>query len=83
MIISFHASAPAVSQVAEPFQSSSALLDLGYVYEPDSSSVLGNPIPGATLPSWNFNSTPPVSVPQVTKGIVCPTASLPTLFFPY
>ncbi|KAI9180435.1 hypothetical protein LWI28_004790 [Acer negundo] len=62
--------APAVSQVAEPFQSSSALLDQGYVYEPDSSSVLGNPIPGATLPSWNYNSMPPVSVPQVTKGDV-------------
>ncbi|KAL5792336.1 hypothetical protein ACOSP7_000930 [Xanthoceras sorbifolium] len=62
--------APAVSQVAGPFQSSSALLEPGYVYGPDSSSVLGNPIPAASLSSWSYNSMPPVSVPQVTKGDV-------------
>lgn len=81
--MSLNEAAPVVSQVAGPFQSSSALLEPGYVYGTDSSSLAGNPIPGATLSSWSYNSMPPVSVPQVTKGIICPITSLLTLFFPF
>ncbi|KAK8478993.1 hypothetical protein V6N13_020854 [Hibiscus sabdariffa] len=51
-----------VPQVAGPFQSSSALLESGYSYRPDSSSVLGNPIAKPTWSSWSYDS-----VPQVTK----------------
>lgn len=63
--------APGVSQIGGPFQSSAALLEPGYIYRPDSSSVPGNPIPDAALSSWSYNSVPPVSVSQVTKGIIC------------
>ncbi|XP_022770496.1 protein REVEILLE 5-like isoform X2 [Durio zibethinus] len=59
--------ASVVPQVAGPFQSSSALLESGYTYGIDSSSMLGNPVPTAALSSWGYNSAPPVSVPQVTK----------------
>ncbi|XWS76970.1 hypothetical protein CRYUN_Cryun01aG0224000 [Craigia yunnanensis] len=59
--------ASVVPQVAGPFQSSSALLESGYTYRPDSSSMLGNPIATAPLPSWSYNSVPPVTVSQVTK----------------
>ena len=59
---------PVVSQATGPYQSSSAMLEPGsYVYRPDSSSVLGNPITGPTLSSWSFNSVPPVTVSQA-KG---------------
>ncbi|XP_043812947.1 protein REVEILLE 6 isoform X4 [Manihot esculenta] len=57
----------AVSQVAGPFQSSSASLEPGYVHRQDSSSVLGNPMTGGTLTTWNFNPVAPVNVSQVTK----------------
>lgn len=60
-------SASVVPQVSRPFQSSSALLESGYTYRPGSSSMLGNPIPTATLSSWSFNSVPPVTASQVTK----------------
>ncbi|XP_039005491.1 protein REVEILLE 6-like isoform X2 [Hibiscus syriacus] len=56
-----------VPQFAGPFQSSSALLESGYTYKPDSSSVLGNPIPKQAWPSWSYDSVPPVTVSQVTK----------------
>ncbi|KAG8653524.1 hypothetical protein MANES_05G030200v8 [Manihot esculenta] len=60
----------AVSQVAGPFQSSSASLEPGYVHRQDSSSVLGNPMTGGTLTTWNFNPVAPVNVSQVTKDDV-------------
>ncbi|XP_068316660.1 protein REVEILLE 3-like isoform X3 [Pyrus communis] len=56
-----------VSQVAGPFQSSSHLLEHGYVYQPDSSFVLGTPVDAATLSSWSYNSVPPVNVSQTIK----------------
>ncbi|GKU96795.1 hypothetical protein SLEP1_g9988 [Rubroshorea leprosula] len=58
---------PNVSQVAGPFQSSSALHEPNYAYRTDSSTVLGNPITNAT--SWSFNTVPvpPVGISQVTK----------------
>ncbi|XP_044502272.1 protein REVEILLE 3-like isoform X2 [Mangifera indica] len=62
--------APVASQVAGPYQSSTALLETGYVYGPESSSVLANPYPGAALSSRSFNSTPPVNVSQVAKDDV-------------
>lgn len=60
-----------VSQFGGQVQSSAALLEPGYIYRPDSSSVLGNPVPVAALSSWSYDSVPPVNVSQVTKGIVC------------
>jgi hypothetical protein len=60
--------APVVSQATGPYQSSSAMLEPAYIYQPDSSSVPGNPVTSSTLSSWNFNSTPPVAASQVTKG---------------
>ncbi|KAB2597761.1 protein REVEILLE 3 [Pyrus ussuriensis x Pyrus communis] len=60
-------SAAVVSQVAGPFQSSSHLLEHGYVYQPDSSFVLGTPVHAATLSSWSYNSVPPVNVSQTIK----------------
>ncbi|GMY23744.1 protein REVEILLE 5 [Fagus crenata] len=65
-----------VSQATGPHQSSSAMLEPGsYVYRPDSSSVLGNPITSPTLSSWSFNSVPPVTVSQAKDdaGLVRPT----------
>lgn len=59
--------APNVTHVTGPFQSSSASLEPGYIYRPDSSSVLGNPVTGAALPSWSYSSVPPVNVTQVNK----------------
>ncbi|KAJ0053478.1 hypothetical protein Pint_00487 [Pistacia integerrima] len=59
--------APVVSQVAGPYQSSTALLDTGCIYGPDSSSVLADPYPGAGLSSWSLNAAPPVNLSQVAK----------------
>ncbi|XP_022757446.1 protein REVEILLE 6-like isoform X2 [Durio zibethinus] len=56
--------ATVVPQVAGPSQSSSALLESGYTYRPDSSSMHGNPVATSALSSW---SVPPVTVSQVTK----------------
>lgn len=60
--------APNVAHLTGPFQSSTASLEPEYIYGPDSSSVLGNPVTSATLSSWNYGSVPPVNVTQVTKG---------------
>ncbi|XP_009366556.2 protein REVEILLE 3 isoform X1 [Pyrus x bretschneideri] len=57
-------SAAVVSQIAGPFQSSSDLLEHGYVYQPDSSFVLGTPVNAATLSPWSCNSVPPVNMSQ-------------------
>ncbi|KAF3441570.1 hypothetical protein FNV43_RR15484 [Rhamnella rubrinervis] len=57
--------APIVGHINGPYQSSAALLEPGYVYMPDSSSVLNNP---NTSPfSWSYGSLPPVNVSQVVK----------------
>ncbi|KAJ6320304.1 hypothetical protein OIU78_015653 [Salix suchowensis] len=55
------------SQVTGSFQSSSALLEPGYLYGHDSTSVLGNPITSGALSTWNFNSVPPVNMSQMTN----------------
>ncbi|KAH9732486.1 myb-like protein g [Citrus sinensis] len=59
-----------VSQFGGQVQSSAALLEPGYIYRPDSSSVLGNPVPVAALSPWSYDSVPPVNVSQVTKDDV-------------
>ncbi|CAI0470247.1 unnamed protein product [Linum tenue] len=41
------------------------LLENGYIYRPDSSSVLGSPMSGGALSSWNY-----YSMPQVAQGIM-------------
>lgn len=56
-----------IPQVKRPLQSSSSLSESSYIYRPDSSSVLRTPVSSVPLPSWNYNVTPPVSLPQVTK----------------
>ncbi|MBA0831761.1 hypothetical protein Goarm_016199, partial [Gossypium armourianum] len=56
-----------VPQVVGPFQSSSALLESGYTYRPDSSSVLENPIAKGAWSSRSYDSVPPVIVSQRTK----------------
>ncbi|KAJ6328699.1 hypothetical protein OIU77_010393 [Salix suchowensis] len=62
-------SAAVASQVTGSFQSSSALLEPGYLYGHDSTSVLGNPITSGALSTWNFNSVPPVNMSQMTNAI--------------
>ncbi|MBA0617377.1 hypothetical protein Godav_026830 [Gossypium davidsonii] len=59
--------AAVVPQVVGPFQSSSALLESGYTYRPDSSSVLENPIAKGAWSSRSYDSVPPVTVSQRTK----------------
>ncbi|KAL6126226.1 hypothetical protein ACLB2K_074277 [Fragaria x ananassa] len=60
-------SAPVVSQVVGPFESSSALLEHGYSYQPDSSFVHSTPVTSATLSSWSHSYVPPVNASQKTK----------------
>ncbi|CAK7348826.1 unnamed protein product [Dovyalis caffra] len=69
-------SAAVASQVTGPCQSSSGLLEPGYLHGPDSTSALGNPITSGALSTWNFNSVPPVSMPQMAtddEGLAGPT----------
>ncbi|WCJ22713.1 Homeodomain-like superfamily protein [Euphorbia peplus] len=64
--------APVVPQVTAPFQAS---VEPTHVYGSDSSSVIGNPLTGGTLTSWNYNSMVPVTVSQATKedvGLAAP-----------
>ncbi|XP_061338964.1 protein REVEILLE 3 [Gastrolobium bilobum] len=58
---------PTVSQVTGPLQSSSAFIEPAYIYNPDSSSVLGTPVTNVPLSSKNYSAILPVSVPQVTR----------------
>ncbi|KAH1235028.1 Protein REVEILLE 6 [Glycine max] len=51
---------PTISQVARPFQSSSALSESSNIYRPDSSSVLRTPVSSVPLPSWGYNVAPPI-----------------------
>ena len=62
--------APVLLQVSGSFQTSSALLESGYVLRPDSSSMLGSPITTAAMPSWTNNSMQKPSIPHGTKGLV-------------
>ncbi|PPD83446.1 hypothetical protein GOBAR_DD19624 [Gossypium barbadense] len=59
--------AAVVPQVVGPFQSSSALLESGYTYRLDSSSVLEKPIAKGAWSSRGYDSVPPVTVSQRTK----------------
>ncbi|GAV76309.1 Myb_DNA-binding domain-containing protein/S10_plectin domain-containing protein [Cephalotus follicularis] len=60
-------SVPVPSQCSEPFQSSSAVLEPGFVLRPDSSSMLMNPITSAAV-TFGTNDAQPVKLTQVTKG---------------
>ncbi|OVA13245.1 SANT/Myb domain [Macleaya cordata] len=60
--------APVLSQVMGPFQSSSALLEPGYVLRPDSSSMLTNSNTSPAVSSWAHNSAPQANVSHVTKA---------------
>ncbi|KAK7274319.1 hypothetical protein RIF29_15402 [Crotalaria pallida] len=63
--------APTVSQVTGPQQSSNAFVEPAYIYSSDSSSVLGTPVTNVPLSSWNYSAIPPpVSIPHVTKDDV-------------
>ncbi|XP_050235727.1 protein REVEILLE 6-like isoform X2 [Mercurialis annua] len=59
--------APFATQVAGQFVSSSAAHDPRYVYQPDASSVLGNPLTGGDLTSWTCNAVAQVNMPPVTE----------------
>ncbi|TKY63971.1 REVEILLE 5 [Spatholobus suberectus] len=75
-------STPTISHVTGSLQSSSAFIEPAYIYSPDSSSVLGTPVTSMPLSSWNYNATPPpVNVPQVTRGFVCPELIMFVLHF--
>ncbi|KAJ8748920.1 hypothetical protein K2173_013355 [Erythroxylum novogranatense] len=58
--------ASVVPNISEPFQPLNASIDPVYLYRPDSASELANPINNG-VSSWNFNSTTPFSLSQVTK----------------
>ncbi|CAI0470249.1 unnamed protein product [Linum tenue] len=57
--------APVVPQLAGLFPAS---IENGYIYRPDSSSVLGSPMSGGALSSWNYYSMPQVA--QDDTGVV-------------
>ncbi|OVA13944.1 SANT/Myb domain [Macleaya cordata] len=59
--------APTLPQRTGALQSSSSLLESGYVLRPDSSSVLRNSISGPAVSSWAHSSEPLVSVSHVSK----------------
>ncbi|XP_050387660.1 protein REVEILLE 3 isoform X2 [Argentina anserina] len=59
--------APVVSQVVGPFESSTGVLEHGYTYQPDSSFVHGTPVTSATLSSWSHSYVPPVNASPVSK----------------
>lgn len=57
-----------LSQTPGSFQSSTALLEPGFVRRPDSTSMPMNPITSAAAVSWSNNS-PAVGLSNQTKGI--------------
>ncbi|XP_062149705.1 protein REVEILLE 6-like isoform X2 [Alnus glutinosa] len=59
-------------QMSGSFQTSSALLESGYVLRPDSSSMLGGPVTSAAMPSWTNNNMQNPNISHGTKG---PTAA--------
>ncbi|MED6121140.1 Protein REVEILLE 6, variant 2 [Stylosanthes scabra] len=48
--------APVLAQLSGSFQSSSSLLESGYVLQPDSSAMLKTPIVGTAMSSWSNNT---------------------------
>ncbi len=62
--------APVLSQLAGSFQTSSALLESGYVLRPDSSSMLRSPVTSADVSSWTKNTVQTVNTSPGTKGLV-------------
>ncbi|CAN1309038.1 Protein REVEILLE 5 [Linum perenne] len=68
--------APVVPQVTEPFPSSSASIENGYIYQPDSTSVLASPMPVGALSSWDYYPLPQASLSRVTQGITCSSSTL-------
>lgn len=61
-------SVPALLQVSGAFQSSSALLEPGYIQMPD--SALRSPLSGADISSWTNNSAQTVNLSHGTKGLI-------------
>ncbi|CAN1793616.1 Protein REVEILLE 6 [Linum perenne] len=59
--------APVVPQVTEPFPSPSASIENGYIYQPDSTSVLASPMPVGALSSWDYYPLPQASLSRVTQ----------------
>ncbi|KAL3604145.1 hypothetical protein D5086_005004 [Populus alba] len=71
-------SAVVASQATGLFQSSSTLFEPGYLYRPDTTSDLGNPITSGSSSTWSYNSGPPGSMSQMTTddaGLAGPTIS--------
>ncbi|XP_030489918.2 uncharacterized protein LOC115706412 [Cannabis sativa] len=58
---------PNVTHDTGPFRSSAALYEPAY--RPHSSSVVVNPITGASFPPWRSSSAPPVSLPQLETDV--------------
>ncbi|KAF9687851.1 hypothetical protein SADUNF_Sadunf02G0136100 [Salix dunnii] len=70
-------SAVVASQATGRFQSSSSLLEPGYLYRADTTD-LGNPITSGASSTWSFNSGPPVSMSHMTPddaGLAGPTTA--------
>ncbi|KAI4351640.1 hypothetical protein L6164_005983 [Bauhinia variegata] len=60
--------APVLSPVSRSFQSSSALLETGYILKPESSGMLKTPITNTAVSSWSNNSLQTVNLLHGTKG---------------
>ncbi|XP_039124316.1 protein REVEILLE 6-like isoform X3 [Dioscorea cayenensis subsp. rotundata] len=58
---------PLLSQATTPLQGSSCLIEAGYPIRTDSSSVLKNSSPAATVPSWAHSSVQPVLAARINK----------------
>lgn len=63
-------SAPVLSQLSGSFQTSSGLLESGYVLSPDSPSMLRSPITSAGVSPWTKNTVQTVNVSHGTQGLV-------------
>ncbi|GMH17273.1 hypothetical protein Nepgr_019114 [Nepenthes gracilis] len=57
-----------VSQAMEPYQTGCAVFDPGYMYNPDSSSLLANPSTSVPTSPWTYGSVAAVSSSNVRKG---------------
>lgn len=66
---------PALQQMTEPFQCSSALIDHGYALMPDSSSMLKSPITNTAASSWTNNSVKTTSLSNVPQGDMKPAGT--------
>ncbi|KAK4571464.1 hypothetical protein RGQ29_030048 [Quercus rubra] len=60
--------APVLSQLSGSFQTSSGLLESGYVLSPDSPSMLRSPITSAGVSPWTKNTVQTVNVSHGTQG---------------